>query len=111
LPEILAGIERVLDAHPRLRRREGKKVLELQIDIDHNKGTAVQTLLNVLRARSDIALPIYVGDDLTDEDAFRAVQRVGGLGLVVRGEDDRPTCADYALRSVGEVGQLLDVFG
>lgn len=110
LPEIFASIGRVRAAHPRLRRRDGKKVTELQIDIDRNKGKAVELLLEAQRSRSQITLPIYVGDDLTDEDAFEAVQRAGGLGLVVHGETDRTTRADFALRDVQEVCGFLDLF-
>jgi trehalose 6-phosphate phosphatase len=110
LPKILDTIEHVLAAHPKLRRREGKKVSELQFALNHDKGKAVDALLQALRGRLGAVVPIYVGDDLTDEDAFDAVQRAGGLGVVVRGEEDRATRADYALRSVAEVGRFLDMF-
>jgi trehalose-6-phosphatase len=49
-----------------------------------------------------------VGDDETDEDAFREV-RATGLGLVVRGEaDDRPTLARFALADTDEVRVALE---
>src|SRR5690606_23705182 len=85
VPAVLGAIDEVLDAHPRLRRSGGKKVVELQPDVDWHKGRAVSWLLDALEVR---ALPIYVGDDRTDEDAFRAL--VGrGLGILV-GRPDRP---------------------
>lgn len=109
LPAILAEVEQVLRAHPELRRRDGKKVAELVINLDRDKGKALTWLLEALGKTSEIDLPIYVGDDLTDEDAFGTVQRNGGWAIVVQGEEDRPTRAEYALRDVGEVKKLLEM--
>ncbi|RWW20732.1 hypothetical protein GW17_00015145 [Ensete ventricosum] len=48
------------------------QVLEVRPAIDWNKGKAVEFLLEYLGLRtSDDVLPIYVGDDRTDEDAFK----------------------------------------
>ena len=53
-------------------------------------------------------LPIYVGDDLTDEDAFDAI-RFNGIGVVVRHDEDggRPTAAEFTLNSPDEVCEFL----
>jgi alpha,alpha-trehalase len=50
-------------------------------------------------------MPIYIGDDTTDEDAFREL-RGRGIGIVVS-ERPRPTAAEYQLRDPDEVRQLL----
>jgi trehalose-phosphatase len=49
---------------------------------------------------------VYVGDDETDEDAFRAIAD-RGIGVVV-GEEHRPTRARYALADPDEVRNFLD---
>src|SRR6476661_9188587 len=62
--------------HRELRRMDGKKVYELLPDIDWNKGKAALWLLETLLEGRN-ALPIYIGDDRTDEDAFRALDQRG----------------------------------
>src|SRR5436309_1384513 len=57
----------------------GKRVLEIRPAGSWNKGTAVAAVLAQPWARNRI--PVYLGDDRTDRDAFR---RVRGLGLAVR---------------------------
>ena len=48
------------------------QVLEVRPVIDWNKGKAVEFLLESLGlGNSEDVIPIYVGDDQTDEDAFK----------------------------------------
>jgi alpha,alpha-trehalase len=95
----------VLARYPKLRDLPGKKVHDLQPRIDWDKGKALLHVLRTLELdRSDV-LPIYIGDDITDEDAF-AVLRDRGLGIVVR-DEPRPTVASLALDSPRDVHRLL----
>lgn len=102
-------VERAVDAvaarHRELRKGYGKKVFELLPDVDWHKGRAVLWLLEALGLDSTDVLPLYVGDDLTDEDAFD-VLRERGVGIVVR-EEPRPTAARYALENPTEVESFL----
>ena len=107
--EVERRVGEVLARHPRLRRSGGKRVYEVQPDIDWHKGQAVRWLLRTLGLEGEGVVPLYVGDDLTDEDAFEALKG-RGLSVVVRGEVERPTAADYALENVEEVRQLLELF-
>jgi trehalose-phosphatase len=108
VPSVEAVVDDVAAAYPRLRRTGGKKVFELRPNVEWDKGRALQSLLEELRTGSNL-LPIYVGDDETDEDAFRVV-RDRGLGIVVRGErDDRRTQARYALRDTDEARRFLEL--
>jgi trehalose-phosphatase len=51
-------------------------------------------------------LPLYIGDDVTDEDAFRAIAG-RGIGVLVA-EEPRETAAAYWLRDPDEVRELLE---
>ncbi|WP_239154900.1 trehalose-phosphatase [Amycolatopsis sp. FDAARGOS 1241] len=110
---IATAVETLLAEHPdRLKMTPGKMVYELQPKIDWHKGKAVLHLLGTLRLDSPDVVPIYLGDDITDEDAFRALADRGGVGIFVGSADDpevgdRTTSADFILASTEEVTQLL----
>lgn len=107
-----AVVSSVLAAHPEeLTVIPGKRVHELKPNVDWDKGRALLYLLEVLELDSEGVTPVYLGDDVTDEDAFTALQG-GGLGVLVAdpGEPDsanRQTAATCYLRSVDEVRQFL----
>jgi trehalose-phosphatase len=84
---------------------QGKKVYELQPDIDWDKGKTVLWLLQILGLEQANVLPIYIGDDRTDEDAFRAI-RDRGAGILVS-ERPRASAASYLLKDPTEVQQFL----
>jgi len=92
--------------YPDLGVSRGKKIFEFQPRIDWDKGRAVLWLLSALDLDREEVLPIYIGDDTTDEDAFRAL-RDKGIGIVVENES-RQTTARYALADPGEVQRFLD---
>jgi alpha,alpha-trehalase len=90
-----------------LRVTSGRKVVELRPDVDWDKGTT----LAWIRGRIDGAgsmLPIYIGDDLTDEDAFDAV-RFDGIGIAVRHSEDgdRRSAAQFTLESPDQVREFV----
>lgn len=60
-----------------------------------DKGVSVDYILK--SERFEGALPIFIGDDPRDEDAFTAVRSIGGVGIIVT-ESDRETDATYFLR-------------
>jgi alpha,alpha-trehalase len=103
--EIEGAVDGVVARFPGLRKSAGKKVFELQPEVDWHKGKALLALLDLLELDRDDVLPVYIGDDRTDEDAFRVLKR-RGIAIVVR-ERPYPTAAAYSLRSPAEVGQFL----
>ena len=48
---------------------------------------------------------VYVGDDITDEDAFRTLAD-DGIGILV-GEHEQPSAARYRLRDTEQVKQFV----
>ncbi|GJJ18086.1 putative glycosyl hydrolase [Mycolicibacterium mageritense] len=94
-----------------LRTTHGRKVVELRPDIDWDKGTALGWLRHHV-GQSLRTLPIYIGDDITDEDAFDSV-RSSGIGIVVRNSEDSdgPSAAQFSLNSTREVAEFLQRLG
>ena len=97
--EVHDEVNKVLRDYPKLNGAGGKKVIEIRPDIDWHKGKAVEFLKREL-SEEENHFSIYVGDDVTDEDAFREVDH--GLGILV-GEHSQDTFADYSLQDLEEV--------
>ncbi|WP_206604680.1 trehalose-phosphatase [Kineobactrum sediminis] len=91
--------------HPELRMTTGKKIVELQPDIDWDKGQALRWLMQALSLDSERFIPLYIGDDVTDEDAFREIE-TEGIGILVA-EQPQPTHANYHLANPDEVEIFL----
>jgi trehalose-phosphatase len=102
---VASAMEAVAVRHRELRRMDGKKVYELLPDIDWNKGKAMLWLLDTLGLEGGSALPIYIGDDRTDEDAFRVLEKRGVAILV--SEQPHETAATYFLNNSEEVERFL----
>lgn len=85
----------------------GKQVLELHPALDWHKGKAVTWIMEALRMDPNKAVPIYLGDDLADEEAFRTIRETG-VGIRVGGPGE-PTEAVYHLEDTGQVEQLLRI--
>ena len=88
-----------------IRITEGKMVLEVRPKIDWDKGKAANLILGKLKEPD---LVFYVGDDQTDEDAFRALQSFHTI-LILNGK--LTSSAKYYLRHQGEVEIFLRWFG
>jgi trehalose 6-phosphate phosphatase len=104
--EVEPVVDRVLETRPRLRKGRGKKVFEIQPDVDWDKGRAVRWLLGHLGLDRPGVVPIYIGDDLTDENAFRELAGAG-LSVAVR-DGSRNTSADYGLDDPQDVLRFLE---
>lgn len=105
--DVAALVDEVLADHGDLRKGHGKKVIELQPDVAWDKGEAVRWLISRLDLDPERVRPVYVGDDVTDEDAFRALQG-RGHGIVVHGGEERSTYADFGLSAPEDVRLFLD---
>jgi trehalose-phosphatase len=96
-------VRNALENHPAFRLGGGRKVLEIVPRTEWHKGTAA-LWINRHLGRQDV-VSIYIGDDVTDEDAFRSLPdaitvKVGGCRIATR--------ARYRVEGPEEVYQFLD---
>jgi trehalose 6-phosphate phosphatase len=105
--KVESTVDDVLSAHENLRKTGGKKIFELRPDIEWDKGKAINWILQKLNLDREDVLPFYIGDDLTDEDAFREL-RQEGITVLVR-DETRPTLAHYALDNTEDVRLFLQI--
>ena len=104
-PKVRGMIERLLEGNDRVRTGEGKMLVELKPAIDWHKGKALATIVAKLDP-SAVAIAIFIGDDVTDEDAFNELKG-NGIGIYV-GDPSGSTAATFHLKDVGEVEEFLN---
>lgn len=107
LPTVEQAVNEAVATHDKLRLHHGKKVFEIRPNIDWHKGKAVLWVLEALKLGDDV-LPIYVGDDTTDEDAFRALaEHNRGMGVLVA-DEPRASAAQFRVEDVPQTGEFLE---
>lgn len=89
-----------------LLAEEGRGIVEIKPAVDWDKGRAIEWLVDVLAPDDGGYHPVYLGDDVTDEDAFRALADNGTT--VVVDPDPDGTAADYAVRDPAAVTAFLE---
>jgi len=105
VPLVDRMVEETLENNPELERTHGKKVFEIRPRIDWHKGKAVMWILKALGLDRPDVVPFYLGDDTTDEDAFRALAG-RGIGILVA-DSPRQTTATYRLTDPEQVQRFL----
>lgn len=98
----------VLKDFPTLNLTHGRKVLEVHPSIEWDKGKAVDFLLNSLgfKDTSDV-LPLYLGDDKTDEDAFKMINTTKHGCSILVSSVPKPTAGKLSLQDPSEVMEFL----
>lgn len=106
---IVKSLVEPLVAERKVRLHPGKKVWEIRPPVDWHKGRAVAVIREEVAREFSAAnlFTIFLGDDVTDEDAFKAVVPPDGWSVYV-GSPLPASAAPYYLESVAEVGELLD---
>ncbi len=105
IPDVEDVVDRVVATHSGLRKTGGKRIFELRPDVPWDKGRALWSLFERAGlARHDV-LAVFIGDDVTDEDAFVALGD-DGIGIVVA-DEARATDADYRLSTSDDVRAFL----
>jgi trehalose-phosphatase len=102
LPRVEALLQRRRDDPPGFEVLHGKAVAELR-PAGADKGAALQRI----HAATPTLLPLMIGDDVTDEDAFTAAHELGGQGILVS-EEARVTAADRRLADPDAVVRFLE---
>lgn len=90
----------------KIKVKSGKKVLEVRPPVQWDKGKVVLWLLarQIFALKKGNILPVYIGDDVTDEDAFKVLK---GKGLTVFVGKPGNSKADYYLKNSKEVIRFL----
>ncbi len=97
-------MQQISSNYPQLKLNKGKFVIEL-IPNQADKGKAIKTILNHLNLPS--VLPIFIGDDLTDESGFVFINQQSGLTIKVGSGE---TQAKYRLKDIDNVANFLFLF-
>lgn len=106
--EVIRKAELIIDQNPGFRKGEGKMIVEIRPDIEWHKGKAIGWIMEKLGFSEDPdAVPVYIGDDITDEDVFETLPD-RGIGILV-GFHGRPTKARYALKNVYQVQLFIEM--
>jgi trehalose 6-phosphate phosphatase len=105
-------VERAINgpaSHGLFKVTPGKKVYEVRPAVNWDKGKAVRLLMKRYGKGgwNSGLLPVYMGDDLTDEDAFQAIEKYGYGITVYVGQNYSNSLARYFLRSSDEVHVFL----
>ncbi len=107
--EVIAAVH-AAGQRDELRVTTGREVIELRPDIDWDKGKTLRWVIEHLpEADRGSLVPIYLGDDITDEDAFDAIRDDGVPILVRHNEDgDRASAASFALDGPANVSEFTE---
>ncbi|XP_018474716.1 probable trehalose-phosphate phosphatase I isoform X2 [Raphanus sativus] len=106
--ELVLQVRSVLKEYPTLKLTQGRKVFEIRPMIEWDKGKALEFLLESLGfGNSNNVFPVYIGDDRTDEDAFKMLRDRGeGCGILVS-KFPKDTDASYCLQDPSQVMSFL----
>jgi alpha,alpha-trehalase len=106
IAEIEGQVDNLASKFSELKKSSGKKIFELHPAVNWDKGKAVQAMLGQFHVDCSRITPLYIGDDTTDEDAFRSICD-RGIGILVS-DEPRQTSARYILRDQSEVTAFLE---
>lgn len=97
-------VEQLANTTDGLVMTAGKDVRELRPDNLWNKGTAIAYLIET---RYPHRRPLFIGDDVTDEDGFTTVRDLGGISVIVGSDGVSETSAEFELQGPSDVIDLL----
>jgi trehalose-phosphatase len=100
-------VKELTSVNPDFKTGSGKKIIEVKPSIEWHKGKAIEWIIESLGHSLDDhdVVPVYVGDDITDEDAFRTLSD-DGIGILV-GSHHIPSAANFNLADVSQVSKFI----
>lgn len=110
-PNVIDTFHHVVDslaAAGKIKITSGKKVLEVRPPIDWDKGRAIEAIRSeIMKAlKLQQVMTVYLGDDLTDEDAFRSLRPPEGWSIYVGGNNPA-SAAGYYLDTTADVEEMF----
>ncbi|KAG4950924.1 hypothetical protein JHK85_044791 [Glycine max] len=101
-------VKTIMKAYPDFYISGGRKVMEIRPTVNWDKGRALTYLLDTLGFDNfSNVLPMYLGDDRTDEDAFKVIRDIGCGFPIVVSSIAKETEASYSLRDPADVLTFL----
>jgi len=105
VPSIKETVLYILERYSqKLKITYGKKVIEIKPAVEWNKGLAVLKILKLFRLKTSNSTMIYIGDDTTDEDAFKILRN---KAITVHVGNSSETNAEYIVKNTREVQSVL----
>jgi trehalose 6-phosphate phosphatase len=95
----------ILNLFPELKVDHGKQVLDIKPNTPWHKGASLEFIYSMIENK-EIFFPLFIGDDMTDEDAFKVMPHLNGIGIIVKGREGK-TAAMLSLQSIDEVKVFL----
>lgn len=102
---IIAAVTSLVQEAKVFKMKGGKDLIEICPNINWDKGQGMKWIAETLQLNTPEYFHIYIGDDITDEDAFRALPQQG-MGILV-GNHGQNSFADFYLNNCGEVKEFL----
>ncbi|CAN0901863.1 Probable trehalose-phosphate phosphatase 4 [Linum grandiflorum] len=106
-PSLEEKVKSVLAKYADFHLCWGKKVMEIRPTIEWDKGHAVEYFLETLGLSNSDVIPVYIGDDRTDEDAFKVIQQRGTGYPIIVTSCPKETKASHSLVDPSEVLTFL----
>jgi len=106
IEQVKNSVSEVAAACPELKVTHGKMVIDLRPAVVWDKGMAVRWIADTLFDNKDEVHPLFIGDDITDEDAFCELHGQGTA--ILDGDHGEATFANYSLQSPNQVQSFLE---
>ena len=102
---LFAIIRDVIRNNSYIRLTKGKKVWEIRPNINWDKGKAVRFVMSEVRSPKSKVVPVFIGDDTTDEDVFKVLKK----GITIRIGKSKKSKAKYYLKNQSEINRFLNL--